>query len=216
MRGKQILKRMATVYATCTSYCDTGVVSTLFIEAKGTRTVEKPFTTAFVRPDRFRFEYREGSHRHLVWRDGQEVRTQWLKPGIEKAMAVLLARSPYRNLVRPESLELALAGMTGVSGGSAHTIPALLLPEEVGGRRLTDMTEVKRIEDALSEEGGVECYQVLGKYAGHPIVLWIEKSTFCLWRMETQHPFEHFRTEKTTTYFPLVNREAMALHLLLA
>ena len=196
MRGKQILKCMATVYATCTSYCDTGLVSTRFIEDKGTRTIEKPFTTAFVRPDRFRFEYQDGSHQAIVWREGETVRVEWPWTGI--------AELPPQ-LIKPESLELALAGATGVSGGSAHTIPALLLPEEVGGRRLTDMTEVKQIEDTLSEEEGVECCQIAGKYAGHPIVLWIEKATFCLRRMETQHPFEHFRTETTTSYIPLMN-----------
>ena len=49
--AKQILDRMAKTYAECKSYHDSGLVKTVFIQAAGKRTVEKPFTTAFVRPD---------------------------------------------------------------------------------------------------------------------------------------------------------------------
>jgi hypothetical protein len=104
--------RVAKAYAGCKSYRDSGVVKTVYVEAGRTRTEMKPFKTAFVRPDQFRFEYTqkrgEGAHevnRYIVWRRGTDVRTWWdVKPGIEK----------------PASLALALAGATGVSGGSAH------------------------------------------------------------------------------------------------
>src|SRR5262245_30622258 len=59
LKAQDVLDRMAKAYAGCKSYRDSGVVKTVFIEATGNRTVEKPFTTAFVRPDRFRFEYKE-------------------------------------------------------------------------------------------------------------------------------------------------------------
>ena len=58
LTAKQIVKRMAEEYAKCKSYQDLGVVKTVFILPDLKRTVEKPFTTAFVRPDRFRFESR--------------------------------------------------------------------------------------------------------------------------------------------------------------
>ena len=35
-----------------------------------------------------------------------------------------------------ESLDFALIGATGVSVGSAHTIPRLLMPDTVNGRKL--------------------------------------------------------------------------------
>src|SRR5262245_14319430 len=67
LKAQDVLDRMAKVYASCKSYGDTGIVTTVFVEATGNRTVEKPFKTAFVRPDRFRFEYAEKL-------GGQEVR----------------------------------------------------------------------------------------------------------------------------------------------
>ena len=197
MTGKKLLQQMATTYATCTSYCDTGVVSTLFFEEKGSRLVEKPFSTAFVRPDRFRFEYRNGNLVEIVWRDGTKFRTRCGMMGWGITLVQMLSRK--------RSLRLGLAALTGVSGGSAHTIPALLCYEQVGGRRLTDMTAVQRIDDALLDD--VACYRITGKYAEYLTVLWIEKATLCLRRLEVQQQFDHFRTEKTTTYFPAMNGE---------
>jgi len=195
LTAQQVLERMAKAYANCKSYRDSGVVKTVFIEANGQRTVEKPFTTAFVRPDRFRFEYKERSpdgreSRYLVWRQGKDVQTWWdVTPGIKKA----------------DSLGLALAGATGVSGSSAHTVPSLLLPQEVGGRRLTDMTEVKRIEDA--KLGEADCFRLQGMYASNPMTLWIDKKTYLVRRVDTQNKFDNFRTEGTTTYDPVVDGE---------
>jgi outer membrane lipoprotein-sorting protein len=194
LKAQDVLDRMAKVYAGCKSYRDSGVVKTVFIQDANNHTVEKPFTTAFVRPDRFRFEYKEKQdgqeRRYLVWRKGKEVQTWWdIKPGIEK----------------PESLDLALAGATGVSGVSAHTVPALLLPNEVGGRRLTDMTGAKRIEDAKLDK--VDCFRIEGKYADSPMTLWIDKKTFLVRRIDSQQKFGNFRTEATTTYDPVTDDE---------
>ncbi len=193
LTASQILQRMAKTYASCKSYRDSGVVRTVFIEALGKRTVEKPFTTAFVRPDRFRFEYKENKgeirpYCYIVWRRGTEVRTWWdVRPGIE----------------HPESLDLALGGATGVSGGSAHTVPALLLPDEVGGRRPTEVTEPQRIKDAKLDK--VECFRIQCKAADSPMTLWIETKTFLVRRIDEQTNFDNFRTEDTTTYQPVVN-----------
>lgn len=193
--AKQVLDRMARAYADCKSYRDSGIVVTIFVEAGGNRIVEKPFTTAFVRPDRFRFEYKETKddrqkNRYLVWRNGKKVQTWWdIKPRVEK----------------PESLRLALAGATGVSGGSAHTVPALLLPKELSGRLLTDITEAKRIEDAKLDK--TDCFRVQGKYGTSAMILWIDKKTFLVRRIDTQNKFDNFRTEATTTYDPVINGE---------
>jgi outer membrane lipoprotein-sorting protein len=194
-KAEDVLGRMAKAYAACKSYQDSGNVKTVFVWADRNRTVEKPFTTAFVRPDRFRFEYKEKEgggpeRRHIVWRKGKEVQTWWdVQPGVEK----------------PESLEIALAGATGVSGMSAHTVPALLLPKEVGGRRLTDITEAKRIDDAKLDK--VDCFCIEGKFGGNPITLWIDQKTFLVRRIDAQQKFDDFRTETTTTYDPAIDEE---------
>jgi outer membrane lipoprotein-sorting protein len=194
---RQILDRAVKVYANCKSYRDSGVVKTVFFDTQGTRgscTVEKPFTTAFLRPDRFRFEYREKSHRgearYIIWSRGREVQTWWdVTPGLKE----------------PESLDMAIAGATGVSGGSAHTIPALLLPGEMGGHRLTYMTDLKRMEDA--KLGDVDCYRLVGDLAGQPQTLWIDKSSFLVRRIDVQRQLTAARMEQTTTYDPVVDGE---------
>jgi outer membrane lipoprotein-sorting protein len=193
--AREILDRMAQVYADCASYRDSGVVRTLFIDPKGNHTVEKPFTTAFVRPGRLRFEYREKrgllgqDSRHIVWSDGRETQSWWdIAPGVRKE----------------ESLDMALAGATGVSGGSAHTIPSLLLPE-VKGLRLTDITEVRQVENAKLGES--ECFRIEGKLSQSPTTLWIDKSSFLVRRIDERHQLSTFSTEETTTYDPVINGE---------
>ena len=195
MKAEDVFDRMAKVYAGCKSYHDSGVVKTVFVRGDGSRTVEKPFTTSFVRPDRFRFEYKEkngGSpgRRYIVWRKGEEVQTWWdVKPGVKKL----------------ESLARALAGGAAVSSGSAHTIPALLLPKEVVGRRLMDMMEAKRVEDANLDK--VDCFRIEGKFAGRPATLWIDQEKFLVRRIDVRKKFDDFRTETTTTYDPVIDEE---------
>jgi Predicted periplasmic protein (DUF2092) len=192
LTAKQIVERMAKEYAQCKSYRDSGVVKTVFIGTDRQRTVEKPFTTAFVRPDRFRFEYKDDKERrYIVWRDGKDVQTWWdVTPGIKK----------------PASLRSALAAATGVSSGSAHAVPALLIPDEVGGRRLTGITEAKRIEDAKLDK--VDCFRIQGQYGGYPRTLWVDKKTFLVRRIDLERKLGvDFRTERTWIYEPVIDGE---------
>ncbi len=193
LQAHEVLDRMAKTYANCKSYRDSGVVkSVLILPVIGKQITEKPFTTAFVRPDRFRFEFKAmefGGERYIVWQGGNDVKTWWdVKPGVEKV----------------ESLGLALAGPTGVSGGSAHTIPALLLPREVGGRRLTDITKPKRLADAKIDN--VDCFVLDGQFGDRPMTLWIDKRTFLVRQIAEQDRLDNFtRVETTTTYDPIID-----------
>jgi hypothetical protein len=222
MDPEQILTALAEVYATCLSYRDSGrVVTKFFLQHRRPRTSVKPFTTAFIRPDRFRFEYKHRYEvedewdRHIVWANGGEVRTWWdVSPGVE----------------RPESLSLALAGAGGVSGGSAHTIPTLLMPDRVGGRRLTELVDVVSLGDEAL--GGVTCYRLSGRFVPYPrdpaaeerrrleairitgreperaeqgpLNVWIDRGTSLVRRIEYQTRFETFRTEQLMEYEPAV------------
>lgn len=192
----EILMRVAAAYGACRSYSDSGVVTTVFIIAGDRLTDEKPFKTAFVRPDRFRFQFRNKSVAgdaedvYIVWRKGSEVLTWWdVRPGVQKE----------------PSLNMALGGATGVSGGSAHAIAALLLPGEVTGRCLTSLTDAIRVEDA--ELGGVQCFRIQGTHAFWPTTVWVEKRTFLVRRIDTKHDFGTFRAETITTYDPVLNGE---------
>jgi hypothetical protein len=190
-----ILARAAAAYSSCKSYRDSGVVKVVFLENGGRRIQEKPFKTAFVRPDRFRFEYAEtdfvgATRRYIVWRLGNQVQTWWdIQPGVKEQ----------------QSLSSALAGATGVSGGSAHALPALLLPLEVGGRRLTEMTDVKRLADA--EVGGVGCLCVEGKYADQRRTVCVDGKTFLVRMIDFQVTFPELSTEQTITYEPVVDEQ---------
>jgi RNA polymerase sigma factor (sigma-70 family) len=193
LSAMQIVDRMAKTYSDCLSYRDSGIVKTLFIENGGNRTVEKPFTTAFVRPDRFRFEYKETvgdqQMRFIIWFKGKEVQTWWdVKPGIDK----------------PKSLNLALGGAAGVSSNSSLNIPQLLLPDKMGWRRLA-LTEPKRAKDGKLDK--VECFRVEGKYGGNPITLWIDKQTYLVRRIDERAKFDNFLTEQTTTYDPTIDKK---------
>jgi outer membrane lipoprotein-sorting protein len=170
---------MAQTYANCKSYQDTGVYVTKLV----TRTESRPFKTAFVRPDRFRFEYSvkgKAASRYIVWAQGNEVRTWW---------------DLTRRLDTPPSLSMALAGATGVSGGSAYIIPSLLLPTEVVGRRWTDVTEATRIADARLDN--VECHRVVAKFGESPITIWIDSKNYTIRRIDFQ--------SATMSYHPVLD-----------
>ncbi len=202
LTAEAILMGMAEVYATCSSYSDTGLVKTTFFTEQGTNTDEKPFKTAYIRPSRFRFEFRDSMFASqqtddsemslmIVWRNGPDVQTWWgIRPGVEKHT----------------SLGMAIAGATGVSGGSAHTIPALLMDRStIGGRTLLDMKDIERIDDALI--GGTDCYRVHGLFGAGSTTVWIEKARLLVRRIDEQRTIRDFRTEETTMYEPCVHGE---------
>jgi hypothetical protein len=221
--ANDIMRRMAETYKRCKSYQDSGDVTTIFHHKDGkSHTDSRPFTTAFVRPDQFRFEFKSSFngtewHRYIVWASGKDVRTWW---------------DIRSKLEHSESLSSGLAGATGVSGGSAHVVPALLLPDEVTGRGLTNLSELSRLDDA--DLGGNPCFRIQGKLiikipqrerdehrqrvqkltgrlpeeSEHgPTVIWIEKFKYLIRCIEEKVQFESFSTERTTEYDPLLNSQ---------
>jgi outer membrane lipoprotein-sorting protein len=190
--AREILQRMGSAYTNCATYRDAGAVKTVFIEPGKRWTTEKPFSTVFIRPDRFRYEFKEtgeeATTRYIIWAKDKDVRTWWdVAPGIGKT----------------KPLGLAIAGATGVSGGSAHTVPAMLLPDEIRGIRLYQLKDAKRIEDA--KVGKFDCFRVQGEEADTKATLWIDKGTFLLRMIYEEHQCDTFRTETTTTYHPMIN-----------
>jgi hypothetical protein len=194
LSATQILTRVEQVYAGCTSYSDTGVVTTVFHRDNGiTRTDEKPFKTAFVRPDRFRFEYSETStngrkSQYVVWRNASEVKSRW---------------TIRRGVKNEASLSIAIAGATGVSGGSAHTVPALLMPGEIEGLKLSDLSQVTRAQSQKWRDE--DCFRIDGIQLEGVISLWVDRNTFLIRRLDERKEHDGFRTEKTTTYEPVIN-----------
>lgn len=206
LTAKDIVTRMTNMYAGAKWYRDSGAVQTQGQEAGRDEGFDEEvrFTTAFVRPDRFRFEYKimvNGQEfREIIWRNGKDVQTWWNLPlGIEKQ----------------SSLGMAIAQATGVSGGSAHTVPHLLLPNEVVEWRRKDMWDLERIEDAYI--GEVECFRVNGRVdtpadSDGPAMtktstVWIEKKTFLLRRIDSTWASAILQSKDMTTYEPIIDEE---------
>jgi len=205
MTAEQILARMAEVYAGCKSYRDTGTVKSTAVKDTFNRSIDGTFTTAFIRPDRFRFEFkgtmgtrlpsgevRSVEMHYIAWRKGQEISTWYnRRPGIEKA----------------ESLSMAIAAVAGISGGSATINAEMLLPEELKGSvLLTDMTEVTRIGDAVVNE--VDCYCITGKWVDRATTIWIDRKTFLvrgiIWKADAG---DGMTIESTTSWEPAIGKE---------
>lgn len=192
LSAEEILARMVDTYRACESYSDSGKVVS--------DRQEILFSTRFVRPGKFRFEFKEnpvwarmsGSSevtRYIIWRDGEDCQTYWDigKPKIRKN----------------KSFGLSIAAATGVSLASSHWIAGLLLPDEVGGRKFTDLKHVERLKDVRVGEN--DCFQIRGLYAGQPMVLHIDQEQFLLRMVNLTFNSNHGEDEQTTVFLPVVN-----------
>lgn len=156
----------------------------------------RPFHTAFVRPDEFRFQYDNPTpdKPYIIWGKAGKVSTWWhARPGVEKAA----------------SLDSATAAATGVSSASAHTIPSLLMPDRLTGAKLSAMRDLIRLPD--DTVGGTSCFKLEGKYGfgNQPMTVWLEKATFLVRRLGEGTGL----AKSTTDYSPEVNVEIPAKEL---
>jgi outer membrane lipoprotein-sorting protein len=179
---RQILARMADVYANCVSYRDEGKVVSPYEEIS--------FATLFERPSRFRFEYsRSGprADRYVIWRTA---------PGEAQSWWTIRRDAPN------QSLNMAIATATGVSAASSHHIPRLLMPDEVSGFSfaLDNWVDVASAEE--EPVNGRVCYKLSGHYPASPtmpVTLWVDKETFLVRKV--------FSNSATVTYSPELNVE---------
>jgi hypothetical protein len=194
--GPQVLAAVARQYAGAKSYFDRGLVRQVTIFSDGRRRVrDRPFTTAFVRGDRFRYEYWDEGDRFMrrcvVWSDGNEAKALWpfAKPNLETT-----------------PLHRGLAGATGISGSSASTIPNLLLPDQLTAFKLTAIADALRTSDEIIE--GAQCIRIEGHfgYLVTPQTVWIEKDTGLVRQLYSAYNVGTYRTETTTSYSPFLNQ----------
>jgi hypothetical protein len=206
MSARQVLDRSAKVYASCSSYLDEGQVKDLYIQKDNIqrdniqrdnrqRTTIKPFSTAFVRPAQFRFEFknRRGEEEwdsFIAWQNGEHII-------LRSALHVGDKNEP--DLITP------IARLTGISSGSALTIPRLLMPYLLNaGRSIMSLTELKPVaEESLD---AVAAYRIEGKdFQGTPVTLWIDKERLLILKIYQKKRIRDFEVETTTTYKPQVN-----------
>lgn len=191
--AQQIIQRMGQTYASCKSYRDTGTVTSVYHEpqVEGMQSVTH-FQTAFARPDRFRFGYstsREAgvlSDRMIVWTSKGKVHTWW---NVEPKVTT------------EESLSMAIAGATGVSSGSAHTVPRLLMPNKVSGWPLTELSSPKLV--GTESVGGTICYKIESNGARQSTTAWIAKQSYLITKI-VEKP-KKLKVVETTVYQAKLN-----------
>jgi outer membrane lipoprotein-sorting protein len=210
MTDVQIVELAKRAYARCDSYRDSGVVITTFVSEESQWTAEKPFTTAFVRPDGFRLEFKDKSLGDpppisIIWAAGDDVRT-WsdLEPGVET----------------PANLARALAAATGTSQGVSYRVPSMLLAGDAPtGKPPLDLNYAMRVGD--EDEAGHGCFRIRGQSIRTPrtlgegeqavvlqentVTIWIDKQSYLVRRVEETNVYETFRTDMVTTYSPEIN-----------
>lgn len=162
--ARELLKDVVARYRAIGSYADTGMVQAL----DRPKSSPMSFETAFRRPDDFRFRFSSphpyGPKRHLVSRS---------QIGMDAGKPYYWSQhySSPPELEQQESLQMAVAGATGVSRGSAFTIWSLLFGEE--GQDLFSMLARPRLRKFACIDG-VRCHRVTATHRGlHRIDVYI-------------------------------------------
>ena len=194
LTADDIIRQMAKVYAASRSYSDEGIFTSVFISTERTRTIEKLFKTAFIRPDRFRFEYREknnpgGNSHYIVYKNGEDIKVYW-NIGPEMASKIT-------------TLSEALAAAAGISSGTARNVPTMLIPAESQFRNAITFYDPQRIED--EDFDGVDCFRISDPADYRRLNLWIGKKDFLLRKMYREQNYDDFSARETTTYKPIIN-----------
>ncbi len=176
-------------YATCTTYADSGTVVIEYRQQDGaTSRAEFTFTTAFSRPDRFRFEWGERSPEA---ERGREVVVH--EEGVVRSWP-LGASEP----VRCTSLVGALAND---AGGAAPLVAALLMPDRFDhGGRLAPTSATAEAHRVVLE--GVECWRFDRSDGDIRQRLWFEIDSRLLRRLEESQSLGGVEVVTTTTYAP--------------
>jgi hypothetical protein len=147
-----LIERVQQKYAAAIRYSDRGTA--LVSSSTGQAVARVEFETRFERAhQRFSFSFvvdvLEGMPKRFsrsISADGGSLRT---------------TSDPPETLPPPKSLDLGLARLTGVSFGCAHTIPRLLMPDDVGGRRLFESPKLA-LKQAILIEGAAHHAIALG------------------------------------------------------
>jgi VWFA-related protein len=193
MSAQEIIDRMAEVYASCRAYSDEGEVRMEYVRIPRLEPTHQYFSTAFVRPASFRFEFsrrrgKEGWDRYIGWKEGEVEKAWWPADGRE-------IQSP---------LEGTLLGFGSLSSGAAFTIPSLLMPDVFRGSNiLTSLDELTLAGEDKVE--GRKTFKIEAKFQGMPVKLWIDQREFLVLKIYRKIKFGGMELETTTKYKPQVN-----------
>jgi len=191
--AREILDKMVSVYASCSSYADKGESREVFLDNR--RETLRPFSTAFIRPSQFRFEFEEisgtRSTNYVVWQGGASIKSWWsIRPEVRFF----------------ETLGEALGVAAGVSRGSSIQVPSMLFGDLHDIHRIQNLSQLALIGE--EKVGGKLTYRITGlDWRGSQVTLWIDKESFLLLKtFEIVKPVNTQGAEQTTTYKPQLNR----------
>jgi outer membrane lipoprotein-sorting protein len=198
--ASDLVVAMQKLYAECRTYRDQGVVKVDYLNEDGSRRDgdRRPFSTAFIRPDRFRFEFKDESggygDLYVIWADGRAVRSWW---------------TTRRQVESWPSIADAVDAATGVSGGSAHLVANLLVPE-VGGAGPRTLCEIRVVGE--ERVGTLPAWRLEGRgwlafMSAAPMSFWIAKDAPHLLRVSYDFDIPGARSRTTITLTPEVNVE---------
>lgn len=182
--ARDIISNMAVRYASLLSYEDTGVVETITVGPLAKRSTDISFKTYFTRPKKLRFEWLDHfmlakPERNVIWSDGVKAFSSY---AFEDG-----------KIETQETIGMMIAGATGISRASADTVPDLLMPDEIAGFSLTDLTKLSLKGQEIFE--GADCYVVEGYHPnGEPWQLWIRKD-FLLIKLRTVSTDDQLKEE---------------------
>jgi outer membrane lipoprotein-sorting protein len=175
-----IIKRAQAKYASLTNYSDEGT-SIATIDGA---TITTSFTIRLARTNLYRIE----------WQQNNESSFSTIKT---KPQAVWSAgEGDFLELgsgaISQVSLEMALAGATGISGGAAATIPGIFFKLNWGNQFGDSVWSEKQQAD--EKVGDVDCYVFTSDSKGPTRTLWIGKQDFLIHQVRTVTSAEAMKT----------------------
>ena len=195
-KAKALVRAMNRAYATCRTYRDRGTMTD-----ESERIV---FETRFRRPDRILFKYRGTSDAQdlVYWTVGKRGKVVEEGYGGKTVEGLSIPTNGWYGPGRLEanrSLGLTVAGFTGISRGTATTVPNMLFPWEVRALSFPDMADLRLVGSA--KERGVLCDVLESKK--HLTKAWIERKTRLLRRLEER--FDPSDPMSVTLYEPRID-----------
>ena len=167
-----------------------------------------PFSTAFVRPSSFRFEFRSRRgeaelEQYIVWKQDDVVKSWWsIRPGI----------------IADRSFSMSISGATTASGKSSLTIPSMLMSDELRANPIKALTNLRLAGE--EKVAARDAYKIEGQdFRGNTTTVWIDKQRFLLSQIFENRKVGspdgkgEFETETTTVYDPRVNEDVPAAKL---
>ena len=204
MTPAEILARVSSVYASCRTYSDEGETSTILARVgekpQNLRPLFETFSTAFVRPDSFRFEFRAGFPQvnltFIVWKAG-------------RAQAAYSPSQTAIGMAPQQDTGDSLMNIFLPSQGTSLTVPALLMPDLFHGKGLfAVLTDVKLGREQKID--GRRAFKIEALLENSPFSLWIDANRFLILRVEQVTSISRLNRYTTTRYKPVVDAEIAA------